>query len=392
MRSLSDYGLVKPSFQLDPELDCKIFVGRPDVKERLESRLSRAIVTETSMHTMIYGEYGSGKTHTLNYVRKFLDEKKLPVISVYVRSPNVEQRSKPSDLFGSIIASISPLQIFSLFTKIYDSVQMELQKTQDVYQRIAIIERVTGNRDLANVIHKYVTTRPSGDYLIIKWLSGEKISAKEKTELSVVQDNSDQYAAVQTLLSLLRMFNEFERKYVLLLLDEMEGLSILSSRSLEEFGNFLRPLVELRSGIAVLLAFTSHAGLDDALPIFSSGSAVGSRVGYPQNYIFLKPFDDPDSMKQFVRELLRAVRDPKADIKSLVKTHGKGLAEKPSDSFYPFTEEAVGLIFQQYSQTSQAKPILPRDILKIMTDCLGDAISEDKVVITTDLVQRIMKE
>jgi len=392
MTAPADYGISRPSFQLDPELDSKIFVGRSDVKERLENRLRRAILTGTSMHTIIYGEYGSGKTHTLNYIRKFLEEQKMSVLSIYVRSPRIEERSRPSDLFSSIIGALSPVEIFALFTKIYDSVQTETQKTQDVYQRIAILEKVVGNRDLSHAIYRYIMNRPSEDYLVVKWLSGEKLAAKEKSTLGVIQDNSDPFAAVQTLLTLLQLFNRFDNKYALLLLDEMETLRIVGSKRLMEFENFIRPLVEEKSGVSVIISFTSHVGLEDALPIFQSTTPIGTRVGYPQNYMYLKPFDDPDSMKQFITELLANVRNPKADIKSLVKSHKKDTDEALSEEFFPFTRQAIDFMFQAFSQTAQPKPLLPRDILKTMTDCLGDAIAEDTVTISTEIVSRVLKE
>jgi len=392
MVSPADYGLVRPSLQLDPELDSRIFVGRPDVKERLQSRLKRAISTGTSMHTMIYGGYGSGKTHTLNYIRRFLADQKMSVLPIYVRSPRVEERSRPSDLFGAIVGALSPVEIFALFTKIYDSVQAEIQKTQDVYQRIAIIEKVVGNRDLAHVIYRYIMNRPSEDYLVVKWLSGEKLAAKEKSTLGIVQDNSDPFAAVQTLLTLLQLFNRFENKYALLLLDEMETIGIVGSRRLKEFESFIRPLVEEKSGVATILAFTTHVALEDALLIFLPDTPIGARVGYPQNYIYLKPFDDPDSMKQFVRELLATVRDPEADIKTLVKNHKKDTDEGLSEEFFPFTRQAIEAMFQAFTQISQPRPIHPREILKTMTDCLGDGMAEDKVVISSEIVLRVVKE
>jgi hypothetical protein len=385
----SDYGLKRPSFQLDPELDAEIFVGREDVKKRLEDRLKRAIATGTSLHTVIYGDYGSGKTHTLNYIYKFLHKQKLDVVPIFVRSPRITTKSNPSDLYSSIIDAISMTEIFDLFVKIYDSVQDKIKDVPDLYRRVDILRSQIGNRDLAFVIHRYVTTRPSEDFLVVKWLSGEKLSAREKATLNVISDNSDPFNAAQTLITLFRLFNKFAGKYVLLMLDEMEALAVLGDRRKQlEFQEFLRMLVDEPKNVGVLIAFTTKLGIEDTPEIFKSTSPVGSRIGYPQNYIWLKEFNELELTKNFVKELIKALRDDKTDVEKLVEKYQSMTNETLTVDFYPFTEEAIEVMFEM-SQSAQ-KPLLPRDIQKVLTDALGDAMIQDKPFIDSETMTRIM--
>jgi len=386
----SDYGLKRPSFQLDPELDAEIFVGREDVKKRLEDRLKRAIATGTSLHTVIYGDYGSGKTHTLNYVYKFLHKQKLDVIPIFVRSPRITTKSDPSDLYSSIIDAISMTEIFDLFVKIYDSVQDKIKDVPDLFRRVDILRSQIGNRDLAFVIYRYVTTRPAEDFLVVKWLSGEKLSAREKATLNVISDNSDPFNAAQTLVTLFRLFNKFAKKYVLLMLDEMEALLIVDRRKILEFQEFLRILVDEPKNVGVLIAFTTRMGLEDASDIFKPTSPVGSRIGYPQNYIWLKEFNELELTKNFVKELIKALRDEKTDVEKLVKKYQSMTTETLTMDFYPFTEEAIEVMFDMSTQSGQVKPLLPRDIQKALTDALGDAMIQDKPFVDSEIMTRIM--
>ena len=387
----SDYGLKRPSFQLDPELDAGIFVGREDVKKRLEDRLRRAIVTGTSLHTVIYGDYGSGKTHSLNYTYKFLGQQKLDVLPIFVRQPRITKKSNPSHLYSSIISAISMTEIFELFVKTFDSVQDRLKDITELYRRVEVLRSFIKNRDLAFVVHKYYTARPIEDYSVVKWLSGEKLTAREKAALNVISDNSDPFVAAQTLLTLFKLFNAVANKYVLLMLDEMEALNILGDyRKQMEFEEFLRILVSETRNIGVLLAFTTKMGMEDAPEMFKSTSAVGSRIGYPQNYIWLKEFNEIELTKNFVKELVASLRDEKVDVEALVKKCRSQTDEKLSVEYFPFTEEAIEVMFDLSTHSGMIKPLLPRDIEKTLTDALGDAMIQNKTFADTEIISRIM--
>ncbi|MGB8779905.1 MAG: BREX system ATP-binding domain-containing protein [Candidatus Bathyarchaeia archaeon] len=387
----SDYGLKRPSFQLDPEMDSEIFVGREDVKKRLEDRLKRAIVTGTSLHTFIYGDYGSGKTHTLNYVYRFLNKQDLNVLPILVRQPRITQKSDPSDLYASIVSAVSISEIFTLFVRVHDSVQTKLKDITDLYKRVEVLRGVVENRDLSFIINNYVTNRPIEDYAVVKWLSGEKMAAREKAVLNVVTDNSDPYVAIQTLLALVKLFNKIGKKYVLLMLDEMESLQMISSEKKQmPFEEFLRILTSEDKGLGVLLAHTTKQALEDVTPMFKSNTAIGTRIGYPQNYIYLKQFEDMESMKTFARQLISALRDPKIDVKALAKKNQSNTNEHLALDFYPFTEEAIEAIHQLSQGSGMIKLLLPRDIQKVMTDSLGDAMIQNRAFVDQEIVSKIM--
>jgi hypothetical protein len=344
------------------------------------------------MHTIIWGAYGSGKTHTLNYVQKYLAQLKLDAMSIFVRQPRIQEKSSPSDLYASIMESVSTSAIFDLFTKIYDDRHSELQKTTDPFQRIGIIDKLVQNRDLSVVIHKYILTRPQEDYLIVKWLNGQKLTAKEKSTLGVLSDNSDAFAASRVLLALLRLFFKYEKKFVLLLLDEMESITLVKEKREREFELFLRPIVDERVGISLMMAFTHDGTIENAPAIFRGISAIGTRIGFPQNYIHLMEFNEATSLQHFISELMngKGIRDPSVDIDSLVKKCQRDTSETLSRAYFPFTEEATAAFFQEFTQSTTRKLPLPREILKAMTDCLGDAMNQGKLVVTTEIVQKVL--
>lgn len=384
-----DYGLSRPSFQLNPELDCKIFAGRKDVKKKLEGRIRRGLATNTSVHTFVYGDYGSGKTHTLHYFHQYVSEQHgVEILPIFVAQPQIDARSTPSHLFRSIITAISPVEIFELFSKIWDAHQNELQQHTELYRRISILQKHTKNRDLSYVIHKYIISRPAENYSVIKWLSGERCTSKEKQTLGVISDNSDPNIAIRTLLSLFQLFNKYENKYILLLLDELEKLDVLSHKKLLDFESFFRQLVSEQHGIATVMAQSAEQSLEDGVEIFLGDTAVGSRIGYPQNYIWLKPFDDPDDATEFMKELIEQLRPTDFDISQLIERAKAETEETVQEDFFPFTEEATALLFQALFEAGSR--LFPRNIENAATQCLGEAMSRNKRTITSEEVSEVM--
>jgi hypothetical protein len=131
-------------------------------------------------------------------------------------------------------------------------------------------------------------------------------------------------------------------------------------------------------------------GLEGAPQMFNSNTAIGTRIGYPQNYIWLKQFEDLDSMKIFARELVAALRDNKANVQALIKKSQGKTKENLNTDFFPFTEEAIEAIHQLSQTSGMIKLLLPRDIQKVMTDSLGDAMIQGKPFIDQDIVSKIM--
>lgn len=370
-------------------IDCGIFAGRQDVKEKLEARIRRGLVTNTSVHTFIYGDYGSGKTHTLHYFNKYvMDQHSISILPIFVPTPQIDARSTPSHLYRSIISAISPVEIFNLFSNIYDTHQNEIQQYPELYTKITILDKYIRGRDISNIIYRYILSRPAADYTVLKWLSGEKCTSREKQELNVILDNSDPNVAIKTLLTLFKIINQYGKKYVLLLLDELETLSVLSDRKLTEFENFFRQLVSQQHGIATVMAQSVEQSLDDGIRIFISGSPVGTRIGYPHNYIFLQPFDTTESLMSFIKGLISQLRPPEANISELIAATEKETRETLNEELFPFTEEAIDLLAQRIIDAG--RQLFPRDIQNAATQCLGEVMSSEKKIITSDVVEIVI--
>ncbi|NIO36110.1 hypothetical protein GTO27_00215, partial [Candidatus Bathyarchaeota archaeon] len=147
-------------------------------------------------------------------------------------------------------------------------------------------------------------------------------------------------------------------------------------------------LVSEQHGIATVMAQSVEQTLEDGLEIFLGNSPVGSRIGFPQNYVFLKPFDDPNDVQNFMKELIAQLRPTDADVSKLVETAQRETEETVMENLFPFTSEALDLMCQSILEAGPS--LFPRNIQNAATQCLGEAMSKNRRIITTEEVSVVM--
>ena len=72
MKTLNDYNLKRNPFRTTPASNPNeiIWAGFDDVRGKIENRIKRAISIPNSSLVLIWGEYGSGKTHAARFFQK----------------------------------------------------------------------------------------------------------------------------------------------------------------------------------------------------------------------------------------------------------------------------------------------------------------------------------
>ncbi len=162
-----------------------------------------------------------------------------------------------------------------------------------------------------------------------------------------------------------------------------------------DFETFFRQLVSEQHGIATVMAQSVElASVEDGIEIFIPTSPVGTRIGYPQNYIYLKPFDSDDQILGFWKELIQMLRPPdftRAEKSELVEKAKAETEETVNEEYLPFTVEAFEIMAQSQLE-HLPRGLYPRDIENCATQCLGEAISKNKRVITTEEVREVVRD
>lgn len=380
IRKPEDYGLNRFNLELDPISDAHIFAGRGELKKEAEEKIDRSLSTGTALHMMLWGFAGAGKTHTLNYVVWYLKNKGYDANIFYICAPPMTKNSTFVDLYKEIIRQLGQEYLFSLIQAIYDKAYPSLAQLPDLPSRIGKVRDVINDPELASVVVAHVAGGPDRRYDVWKWLCGESCSNQEKRRLNVTTDNSDPSAALRTLIGLIRANLILGGKPLVLLLDELEALGRPSADYAKTFEEAFRRLAEQTKQFVMFGAFTAAAMTE--IPPITTDFVVG-RIG-KNNYKEVRIFDDEASL-EFIEQLLEQIR-PETDLSKLVSKakEKKETEETISNETFPYTKEAIEMIIANLEVKG------PRDIQKLLTDSLGDAVVNGQLLVTSENVRKIL--
>jgi len=350
------FGLKRPSFMLDPQIDYECYAGRSDEKSLLLDRIEAAADIESAPRLVLWGVYGGGKTHTQFYAGKKL-LKEYGNNSIYVICPDLVRNATFLDLYKEILMAMGSDQIKELLQKY-------LLKVGD-----AKFKGFFANQDTANVCLKLVLATGGSEDLIRawRWLSGEQVTSSEAIGLGATSAISSRESA-RFLIKLGAIYNEIMKKRLVLLIDECEKLSdVVDAHGL---GTFITAFREISEKLQRHLGFICACFASDyeAIAAPLSREAVSSRIG-EGNYMQISQLRD-EELEPFIKDLLGYVVDPKEKERRI-----KQLQEKEAvvnRDFYPFTEEAIKQIVAHVAEDPRRKT--PRTI----SDLLNDAATEAK--------------
>jgi Cdc6-like AAA superfamily ATPase len=381
-----DYGLDRFDLLLDPALHATIYAGRKDLINRLKRRIDRAYKTGSAMHTLLWGHYGGGKTHTLYYLVNYIKESGYEAHVFHLTCPSFAKKSVV-ELYQAIIMSFGQKFVFEIIEDVWSDMQPLFQKmgARTDSDKIEIIDSFVDHRDMSSVILAYQKPSVEMPYLVWKWLSGERCSAKEKQTLGVITDNSAPMNATHTLLSIIKTYSKIKRSkkektLLMLMIDELEQLKPLGDAS--DFIELFRRLAEEKILFVMLLAYTAAAA--EEVPVLNA-PAVRQRFGFPENYIDVTNFTAAEA-KAFISELFALLRPKDANIAKMSTEAKKTTDETVSAEFYPFSVEAIEAMITKISASGE--PLCPRTIEMALTMAMGDALIQETppMVITSDII------
>ena len=379
-----EYGLDRFKVLLSPVDHAEIYAGRKELIAKLKKRINRAYATGSAMHTLLYGSFGAGKTHTLYNLASYIRDKGIEADIFHVTCPPIE--TSAVELYQKIILELGQATLYELVREVWNSVYPKFEEAAATTDesKIDVINDFVNHRDFATVVLAYQKPGTEMAYLVWKWLSGEKCSSTEKRKLGVITDNSNPTNAIDTLLTIIHMDVQLkklknQKRLFILMIDELDHLRPLGTA--EDFIEFFRRLAEQEPLFAMLLAYT--AATAEGIPALNA-PPVRQRLGYPDNYIEISTFTAEES-KAFIADLFRLLRPHGIDLNEKVEKAKSLTSETVSKDFFPFTEEAVDAVINQISGRGQ--PLCPRTIEMSLTRNIGDALIQDPSarIITADI-------
>jgi len=257
-----------------------IWADVEEVKKELE-KFVMADFTDNVSVLVILGDYGTGKTHSLNYIQ-YLAQRSLKDIRLKVIS-----FERPFKNFIEFLEKIEPsLPLEEIYTIVKSSVNKRkkeltamLKKSydEDILRSIMIFEKAHDsvlkfmypdiNHDLRTILAKLLTTESKEIFdLAKKWLRGVPLSPTQLRSLGVTgrittsnaQDISADY---------LRIYLS-DGGHLLILIDEFEDLGVIGDlESLVSFRNFLDENLP-RTKIVITMTDEAFEGLRDGKKVF----------------------------------------------------------------------------------------------------------------------------
>lgn len=334
--NLSDLKLNENPFRIGPPLNNTkiIWVGFPDLKQKIDNRITFAMKTSPSRIVINWGRYGSGKTHAANYYSKrrsleISQELGLqPAINIKLVLPRTSKDPVQS-LLRNFLGQISLKNIKSDFDSLEEFFTRE--------QIIQIIESISNDNIITEVFKKVISADSDEVYHSLEaYLFGDTTKGT-LSSLGLPSGLKDDEQVVNFLSTYINCITYEKKLYssFVMWLDEFEDIDTLNKISQDRFTTFLRQLFDKApNNFLLFLNFTPKTFYNIEDLSITLGEALTTRA---KLQIVFEPAK-PQEAKQYINELLN---DP-------------SFRDQPS-GFSPFTEEAVEYLLQNIGILSVRK-------------------------------------
>lgn len=361
------------TFAVKPDRDPEFYFGRSELAKDITTRIDRSVLLQSVPKLVLFGAYGAGKTHTLYHIKWFLENHESHKFEVrYVETPiDLHKKSKYHELHQAMMDRLGPTTVRRLLEKLITKhLGDELQDF--------LLEYFNHDEDLVSVIRMLATSAPQ-HMTAWKWLRGEALSESQQQNIGVAR-SPDLKDLIEVLLTIGRLFQDEEETTLVFLIDELEQLEYVTGEEIGTWETAFRRLAD-QDNRSVGLVFAARGAGPDNLPEPLRIEAVTSRLQL-ENYVEIPYLHDVDDYESFLKDLLtHLVERPCAEAR---------LEEEGIDiplELYPFTPEAVDLIYQFISEDPTRQ--LPRELIFTLNECGAAAVGRS-AVITEDIAQEVL--
>lgn len=352
----------RDNFEINEQRDWQLILGTKKYKKTVDEMLDAAIASRRPPRLVWVGDYGVGKTHHINYASNKITEGDLPFKVVRMELPDVQDNSEFNVLFERMVNEIG----FTYFRKLLtaqinaDNLWLDTVTPSDVKKAL---RQMALNEDVADSAWDF--------------LCGRRLGKDQKAQVGVSKvqlADSEEYASViHNIAEIIKARTE-DRRILLFLVDEVEGLRAVSkANAVNKWVLAVRKILDIKEIGAI---FAVGAQSLNEIPSILQDGAVIRRFGQ-QNYVYLENYDTSDT-KSFISQLLATFIDPEK--KALLETREALESKANYDSaLYPFTADG----FEGYCQwlVSEQQRAKPAEFLTKLHATLGAALKDAKILV-----------
>ncbi|MFP2908926.1 hypothetical protein ACLESD_28530 [Pyxidicoccus sp. 3LFB2] len=306
----------RTTFELDPERDAEFWCGDPEIRDRLIEALRDGLDNGVP-HLILFGEYGTGKTHALFHCKWTLEQQERTPRAHCVRIEwsGFSSRTRFIDVYRETLDRLGLGLVAELIRdhwqthgrfRIPGDLGDFLEQDSDLQRALLII---------AQTNELFVFRAPNAKVVLAwRWLKGLALNQSQRRELNVSASLVEE-AKPTRLVNLLRMLGYFMARRrdggrkLILMYDEGEQVDELrrSRDALNSFASATRALFDRsQSEVGVILAFFG-ARLEESALIRPD---THSRLDQDRQVISLPPLATMEKRRDFLDNVLRALVSP----------------------------------------------------------------------------------
>jgi type II secretory pathway predicted ATPase ExeA len=350
-----------------PEDILTLYADRKKELKMLEDVIKSSL-QNVSCHAALIGSYGSGKTHTLKYLKRQIEEQLDDVIVVYLSNPG----DRILSLYSNFMHELGFHRLEDLVWRFLEFASGEKNLRRKVNEGEVLLPEIieVGKRRLMNEI-KYPDfataflklTMEECKFLAWKYLCGEPIVSDYRKELDVVTAIDNDEKALRAFMSLKHILTLLGNRLICILVDEFESIEYLHPILKQKLLNGIRHLIDLNpQGLCLIIGCAPEVWAD----LVREYHAFSDRIF---RQITLKALSEKETY-DFISSYLRAFRI-------------EGF--NPPNVIFPFTDDAIREIYRLAEGNV-------RRILVICNRAIDAGIEENTSVITSQSLKTLLPD
>ena len=314
------------------------------------------------------GNYGSGKTHLLYYLKHYFESDNAPIpVKPLVVQLEAASTTKFQALHRRFLDAISPKALSDAYSQFRSHYP-------DFEEREAALAEMFQSDDARRALH-FLEPGPA-QAVAWKWLMGERLSGPEQNSIGVIGGMGETGDLIELLVSIGELFRRIGQN-LLFLIDESESLHNVSNNDAQRsWHDALRRLAgEDNRSIGWIMTF--YANDKDEQPMFVREGDILDRLG-DRGILVREPLV-PLELEKFLEDLLDAFVD-----QEVAKSK---IADEKLDvdlEHFPFTRAG----FETFLEEASAAPetTIPRTIIRALTSCAVESLRQKTPVIDDQIV------
>lgn len=385
------YGLRTESLSIDPWLDSPQYFGDMAVPERIIDRIESDFVKPRGVPKfVVHGAYGSGKTHTLAFIKYTLENfKPYPTEPLYVNMAPLSSRERYRRIHTRLVDAISLDSVIVAVETVMDSITNDDKVQGLIGENILPFGDDSLKISQANIFRNLLFGGRQRQ-LSWEWMKGSKNSTDQAVMLGTRKDLDEPADFVNCLLNLGSLYFRGLNKKLVFLIDEAEAIrQVTSADAQNEIRFMIRLLLENTNNVVGTVFAVQVEGGMESIGEFFTNEDIKRRLDFDEGYIDLDgSVNQISDSNQFIRQAIQYLVNQEAASETI---EIDGLST--TSDLFPFTEDAIEAITSHVADNPSAAS--PAFILSVMS---GSAIAawrqraefEKHVLVGRDIIEQII--